>query len=195
MRKYHLFLGLISCTLSFGQVGSRDKFVLAKEFSKEMSLFVSKQFLFTDVLKIEGDPTPFEIIPLAAASSGELTTLLYKCDKKNMEGLVLCFYGDYWNPAGVVYQGYAFKNFNAEKATDFLNKIQSALDQYSKFIRSDSENNNVVLKYDDVDALISSNNMGAIQIRLFWNNFDSSWDKTAFDRSKRRFEKQLAKQP
>jgi hypothetical protein len=38
---------------------------------------------------------PFEVIPLAAASSGELTTLLYKCDSKQKEGLILGFYGIY----------------------------------------------------------------------------------------------------
>ena len=51
----------------------------------------------------------FDIDPLAAASSGELTSLVYGCDEKNLSGLVLGFYGSRWNDAGIVYQAYAFK--------------------------------------------------------------------------------------
>lgn len=46
-------------------------------------------------------------------------------------------------------------------------------------------------KYDDMDVLISGSSSAFCNIRLFWNGFDSTWEKTAFDRSKRRFEKKI----
>lgn len=162
----------------------------AKEFSKEISLFKSKEFLFKNVLGSTELIVPFEVIPLAAASSGELTTLLYKCEEKQKEGLILGFYGDYWNEAGVLYQGYSFKNLEREKAIEFLNKVVTSIEENKKFLNENSDNNNIYFKYDDMDVLIWTN-MGSYSIRIFWQGFDSTWEKTAFERSKRRFEKKI----
>ena len=162
----------------------------AKEVSKEISLFKSKEFLFKNVLGSTNEVVPFEVIPLAAASSGELTTLLYKCDTKQKEGLILGFYGDYWNDAGVLYQGYSFKNLEKEKAMEFLNKIVTSIEENKKFLNESGDNNNIFFKYDDMDVLIWTN-AGTYSIRIFWQGFDSTWEKTAFERSKRRFEKKI----
>ena len=162
----------------------------AKEFSKEISLFKSKEFLFKNVLGSTIQVIPFEVIPLAAASSGELTTLLYKCEAKQKEGLILGFYGDYWNEAGVLYQGYSFKNLEKEKAMEFLNKIVTSIEENKKFLNDNGDNNNIFFKYDDMDVLIWTN-AGTYSIRFFWQGFDSTWEKTAFERSKRRFEKKI----
>lgn len=184
----HLIL-IILCV--FGYLGSHAQvagYWYAKEFSKDISLYKAKAYLFRDVLGSMQEVTQFEVIPLAAASSGELTTLLYKCESEEKEGLVLGFYGDYWNETGIVYQGFAFKNFDKDAAAEFLDKIQQAIDENSKFLRKSTDNNNIVFKYDDIDVLIWASTT-SYTIRLFWNGFDSSWERTAFERSKRRFEK------
>ena len=182
---------LLSITYSFSQVKVNSNNIwTAKEFSKEISLFKSKEFLFKNVLGSTNQVTPFEVIPLAAASSGELTTLLYKCDAKQKEGLILGFYGDYWNEAGVLYQGYSFKNLEKEKAMEFLNKIVTSIEENKKFLNDNGDNNNIFFKYDDMDVLIWTN-AGTYSIRIFWQGFDSTWEKTAFERSKRRFEKKI----
>jgi len=176
---------------TFAQVQSKGNDVwFAKEFSKDVALYNSKNFLFRSVLGSSADVTQFEVIPLAAASSGELTTLLYKCESKKQEGLVLGFYGNYWNESGILYQGFAFKNFEKAHAIEFLNKIQNAIDENSKFLRDEKDNNNIFFRFDDVEVLIWSSTDG-YTIRLFWKGFDSSWEKTAFERSKRRFEKKI----
>ena len=128
---------LLSITYSFSQVKVNSNNIwTAKEFSKEISLFKSKEFLFKNVLGSTEQIVPFEVTPLAAASSGELTTLLYKCEAKQKEGLILGFYGDYWNEAGVLYQGYSFKNLEKEKAIEFLNKIVTSIEENKKFLLS-----------------------------------------------------------
>jgi hypothetical protein len=189
--KLVLLIVILTITTSFSQVKTNNNNVwVAKEFSKDIALYNSKNFLFKNVLGSTSEVVQFEIIPLAAASSGELTTLLYKCESKQKEGLVLGFYGNYWNDAGVLYQGYAFKNFEKNQAIEFLSKIQDAIEDNKKFINDEGDNNNVYFKYDDIDVLIWSSSQ-TYTIRLFWNGFDSSWEKTAFDRSKRRFEKKI----
>ena len=189
--KLSIVLVILLNNLLFSQVKTNNNNVwVAKEFSKDVALYNSKNFLFKNVLGSTTEVVKFEIIPLAAASSGELTTLLYKCESKLKEGLVLGFYGNYWNDAGVLYQGYAFKNFEKDQAIEFLNKIQTAIEDNKKFINDEADNNNIFFKYDDIDVLIWSSS-SSYTIRLFWNGFDSSWEKTAFDRSKKRFEKKI----
>ncbi|WP_395078082.1 hypothetical protein [Flavobacterium sp.] len=189
--KLSYLLIVVVCNLVHSQVRMNSNNIwTAKEFSKEISLFNSKNFLFKTVLGSTPDVVQFEVIPLAATSSGELTTLLYKCDEKQKEGIILGFFGDYWNDAGVLYQGYSFKNLEKQKAIDFLNKIESSIEANSKFLKENSDNNNIYFKYDDMDVLIWTN-AGVYTIRIFWEGFDSTWEKTAFERSKRRFEKKI----
>ena len=160
----------------------------AKEYSKDETLYKAKKFVFTEIIGLSNEVVEFEAVPLAAANSGELTTLLFKCETSQKEGLVLGFYGSYWNPSGVLYQGYDFKYFDKDKAMDFLNKIQESIDNHIKFLNKNSDNNNIYIRYDDIDILIWSNG-GTYKIRLFWKDFDATWEQTAFERSKRRFEK------
>jgi len=175
----------------FSQVkGQGENIWYAKEFSKEIALFSSKNFLMEQVFGASPKAIKFSIIPLAAASSGELTTLLYKCEDLSKEGMVLGFYGNYWNDAGILYQGFAFKNLEKDIAIEFLFKIYSCISEHTDFLHQDNDNNNVFFTYDDINVLIYTSPSSYI-IRLFWNGFDSTWEKTAFERSKRRFEKKI----
>ncbi len=85
-------------TISFAQVKTTNLNYVwaAKEFSK-IAQFRAKSFLFRNVLGVTENISKFELIPIAAASSGELTTLLYKATDKDKEGMLLGFFGDYWN--------------------------------------------------------------------------------------------------
>lgn len=179
-----LFLG----QLSFGQVKATNLNYVwaAKEFSKDVAQFRAKSFLYRNILGIDENVGKFELTALAAASSGELTTLLYKAEEKNKEGMLLGFFGDYWNESGAVYQGYAFKNLDKNDAYEFLTKVSEAIEQNDKYLKNSTSDNNIYFSYKDIDVIIY---FGGQSMRLFWNNFDSSWDRTAFDRSKRRFEK------
>ena len=90
----------------------------------------------------------------------------------------------------VLYQGYSFKNLEKDKAIEFLNKIVASIEENKKFLNENGDNNNIFFKYDDMDVLIWTN-LGTYSIRIFWQGFDSTWEKTAFERSKRRFEKKI----
>lgn len=182
-------LSIIALSHSQVKVDNNNMFT-AKEFSKDIALYNSKNFLFKNVIGSSEEVVQFEVVPLAAASSGELTTLLYKCESKQLDGLVLGFYGNYWNAAGVLYQGFSFKNLEKKKAIEFLNKIETAIEANSKFLKDNNDNNNISFKYEDIDVLIWTT-MGSYTIRVFWNGFDSTWEKTAYERSKRRFEKKI----
>lgn len=190
MKRVILLLSVLLSITSYSQVQQTDyNLFQAKEWSKDIALFRSKAFLFQDVLGVSDNIKKFTIIPLAAAKSGELTTLIYKSEDLNKEGLVLGFFGNYWNEAGVTYQGYGFKNLNKDKAIAFLNKIENAMEDNKKFLRDSNDNNNIFFSFDDIQVLIYRD--GGFKVRLFWNTFDSTWEETAFNRSKRRFLKNI----
>ena len=153
MRLKLLFYSLLICHSVFAQIPSSSVVFFAKEFSKDIALYKAKAFVMNEVFGVSDKPIKFELDPLAASMSGELTSLAYKCSEKNMEGLVLGFYGDRWNDAGVIYQSYAFKNLPKPAAIELLNKIQSVIDAYSGYLGQTSDNN-VYYKYEDMTFLI-----------------------------------------
>lgn len=166
-----------------------SKIYFAKEFSKEITLYRAKAFLIEEVFGSSNKVVKFSIDPLAATKSGELTCLSYQCDDKNMEGLILGFYGNKWNKEGVIYQAYGFKNLPKGKAIEILNKLSVIIKEHSKFIDAFDDNNNVYFQHDDMTFLIYRD--GTIKIRVFWENFDSEWEMISFTRTKKRFIKNL----
>ena len=181
----------LSFTSVQGQVSQLNG-IMAKEFSKEISLFKAKSFVMNTILGSTEEVVEFEIDPLAASSTGELTSLVYKCSAKNVEGLIFGFYGDYFSEAGIPYQGYAFKNFNRPEALKLFAKVQAAIDDHDKFLSKDVNNHNVYFMYEDLTFLITKAS-GSYSIRVFWDDFDAEWTSIAFNRTKKRFEKTLDK--
>ncbi len=186
MKKVILLLSVLLSITSYSQVQQTDyNLFQAKGWSKDIALFRSKAFLFQDVLGVSMEVEKFTITPLAAAKSGELTTLIYKSENLNREGLVLGFFGNYWNKAGVSYKGYGFKNLEKKQAIAFLNKIEKAMKDNKEFLQGNNDENNIFFSFEDMQVLIYRD--GGFRVRLFWNTFDSTWEETAFNRSKKRF--------
>jgi len=194
MKKVFLIVILfLSAELLFSQSkGTGIDVWYAKEFSKSAALFYSKEYLFKNILQASSELIKFEVIPLAAAGSGELTTLIYKCESKQKEGLILGFFGNYFNSNGLLYTGFSFKNLDRDQAIVFLKIIEQAMQTNNDYLLDDPDNNNIVFQFDDINILIWSNGTSN-DIRLFWNGFDSSWGYDAFARSQRRFERKLSK--
>lgn len=190
MKNKLLIMLTILCQSTFAQVSESDNYFFAKEFSKEISLYRAKKFLIEQVLSTDENDVQFDIDPLAATNSGEVTSLGYKCEIKGIEGLLLGFYGDYWNKTGVVYQGYAFKNLTKDKALELLNKITETMENSKDYLFKNVDNNNVYFQFDDLIILLYAS-VTEPRIRIFWNDFDSEWTITAFKRTKKRFEKSL----
>lgn len=135
------------------------EFFFAKEFSKGIALHNAKTYVLKEILGQTNQVVKFEIDPLAAASSGELTTLVYRCVEKNKEGLILGFYGNRWNDDGVSYQGYAFKNLPAAEANEMLGKIEKIVRENFKYIDSDHDNNNIYFSFQEITFLVYTANM------------------------------------
>lgn len=192
--KLILLLFIIITNSIYAQTSANSGNWFAKDWNKDISVFRSNEFLIKNILGNSDEISKFENIALASSNSGEITTLLYKSETKNKEGLLLCFYGNFWNDNGTEYQGYGFKNFNKDEAFSFLNKLQEVLDATEDYRTNNNTNayaeKNISFRYGDMDLLIS-NIYGKVVIRIFWKGFDSSWDFNSYKKSKKRFEKKI----
>lgn len=190
MKIKYLILFILICQNTYCQFQvSKTKpndFWTVKKYSNEEAVFLARKYVFKNILKIENEIGKFEVISLSAANSGELTTLFYRSEDKNTAGLLLVFFGEYLNDNGVYYNGYTFKNFSQEEAKDFLSNLNSAIEDNLSYLKSNTAQNNIFFTYNDIEALIYN---GGLNIRIFYENFDSNWDRNSFERSRRQFDK------
>ena len=162
----------------------------AKEFSKEVSLYNAKTFLVQNILSSEKSVIRFEMDALVASNSGELTTLVYKCESQKKSGLILGFYGNRWNDAGVTYQAYAFKDLPMQTADSLISVIDFAIDNNYKYIDSDADVNNIYFTFKDISILVFKS-FAITKLRVYWNGFDSEWNYNEFKKTKSRLAKKL----
>ena len=186
MKKILLFL--LTVQITSAQIKQEPGNIIGvKAYSKEISLFRGKAFIIKEVLGVNNDITKFELDPMEAASSGELTTLYYNCESLNKEGLVFGFYGDYINEFGLVYQGYSYKNFNKKQGLELLQKIENAKELNAEYLHDDADNHNVYITYDDLTVLVYRKEQ-KFRYRVFWKNYDAEWGDFAFRRTKTKFQ-------
>ena len=177
-----LVVSLLFTTVAVSQVPTSLGFTLSDEFSESNSVVKAQGFLLKEILKSNGDVVEFKLDRIASSMTGDLTSLIYKCEMKETNGLILAFYGDYWNDAGDIYKGFVFKNFPKNEAIEFLSKISRTMEEQKEFLSKDNDNS-VSFQYDDLTVVISKEM--EFKIRLFWNGFDADWDHWAFSRTKR----------
>ena len=165
--------------------------VFAKSYSKTEALHKAKAFLFQEILHVGTSVVQVSIDALAATDSGELTSLVY--ESAQSRGLVFGFFNWSWKDSGAVYQKYAFKRFPEESARALLTKLDAVLDEQSKYVAADKDNNTASFVFEDALFVIywdAEGGAGKV-VRVFWNGFDSEWTATAFSKTKKRLEKKL----
>ena len=94
---------------------------------------------------------------LSSASSGELTSLYYsnvlgiKSSVQNKkEGLILGFFSDRWNPQGVIFNQYNFKNIPEINAKELLQLISLNIDIFNSINVENQNNYNFYFEFDDI---------------------------------------------
>ena len=160
-------------------------FVVAAEFNKDEAIYEAKSYVALQVFGNSEAVLKFEIDALTATTSGELTTIYYNSPDKKEEGIVFCFYGNYWNDKGVVYKGYAFRHFNGDKARSFITKLNNCIADNEKYMYANKVNNNAYFTFEDITVLAYV--ADAIKFRLIWNGFDADWDLNSFKKTQKRF--------
>ena len=180
-----MFFCLLIALGSFAQTSS-------KEYNKDIALYKAKEYLIKNILEDDtNESVKFTIDALSSASSGNLTSLVYSCKQKNKKGLLLGFFSDVWNPQGVIYNQYSFKNIPEIKAKELIQLIDVNIEENKGFLGNDINNNNFYFEFEDLLFLIYKTN-GATKIRIFGvDYYDALWDFNSFYKTKKRFLKKI----
>jgi len=184
--KIKLIIGsFIFTQIAIAQIPTSLGFSLCGQFSEKNAEVKAQGFLLKEILKSPGDIVPFELERIASSMSGDLTSLFYRCEEKHLEGMILAFYGDYWNDLGQIYQGFVFKNLPKNEALEFLSKISKTIEEQKDFLSKDNDNN-AFFQYEDISVVISKDM--ETKIRIFWNGFYAEWENWTFTRTKKTLE-------
>jgi hypothetical protein len=190
VRNYFFTILLLATINSlFAQINNQGRAV-SNSFTKDAAEYRVKEFLVRDVLEIPENRTiEISINALTASRSGELTTIIYDCKQLGKSGLVFGFWSDYIKESNQKYQGYAFKNFDLEKAKDLLDNLDKVLEEKRYILPYGSEDlsKNVLFKFEDTIFIFYKDNLDANLIRVVWNGFDLEWNETNLKTMKRRF--------
>ena len=180
-----IIVALILTNATIAQIPTSMGVALSDEFSESLSIVKAQGFLLKEILKSQENVVQFELDRIASSMSGDMTTLFYRCDEKKAEGLILAFYGDYWNDLGQIYQGFVFKNLPKNEALEFLSKISKTIEEQKDFLSKDNDNN-AFFQYEDISVVISKDM--ETKIRIFWNGFYAEWENWTFTRTKKTLE-------
>jgi len=168
---------------TFSQVSNIG--LASQEYSKDITEYVSKEYLITKILKIpEGMLIGVEIDAITASNSGELSTIVYNCEQLEKRGILLIFWtGDLSYIDGN--RGYGFLHLEYDTAIDLFTKLSTA-NKHKKSILNQGKDWNVVFRWADLHFVFWVDNT-MNKIRVFWNGYDSEWSSSNLKTTAKRF--------
>lgn len=159
-----------------------------KETAKEVSQFRSKEFIMDYIIgPVGNNEITFETESLASDDSAGVVSIAFNCDKLDQKGLLLAFVGKNRNQNGMLVTAYGFKYIPYDEAVALLNRIDEVKEKYKEYMSDKNDVNNVYIAYEDLKFILYRD--GGDKIRVFWNGFEVEWERTPFDRTKRRLQR------
>lgn len=159
-----------------------------KEVAKEISQFRSKEFIVNNIIgKVDLKDVKFETESLASDDSAGLISVAFNCTEVNKKGLLLAFFGNNRDANGNVGLAYAFKYIPLIDAQNLLKRIDTLKEKHKKYLSAENDVNNLYIEHDDIKFILYRD--GGDKVRVLWNGFEVIWERTAFDRTKRRLDR------
>ena len=162
------------CSDLFCQVEDQESAsIFRRSFNKELTEFYSQKYVFSELLDVKHKQTvDISWKAITSAKSGELTTLVYHSDDLDTQGVVFVFWNDYLYEYNIAYNGYSFKSFEMADASELLNLLDKTINEKKSKIKEDD---NIVLRYDDVVFSFSGKAGEKGNVMVFWDNCQSLW--------------------
>jgi hypothetical protein len=159
-----------------------------KAVAKEISQFRSKEFIVNHIIGHAKDKdVQFETESLASDDSAGLISVAFNCTEVEKKGLLLAFFGNNRDGSGNIGLAYGFKYIPLSEAQSLLKRIDGLKEKHKKYLSSETDVNNVYIEYDDIKFILYKD--GGDKVRVLWNGFEIIWERTAFDRTKRRLDR------
>lgn len=159
-----------------------------KEVAKEISQFRSKEFIIKNLIGSANEKDiKFETESLASDDSAGLISVAFNCSEVNKRGLLLAFFGNNRDQNGNVSMAYGFKYIPLSDAQNLLKRIDALKEKHKKYLNAENDVNNVYIEHEDIKFILYRD-LGD-KVRVLWNGFEVIWERTAFDRTKRRLDR------
>lgn len=159
-----------------------------KEMAKEISQFRSKEYIMNYIIGPADDKEiKFETESLASDDSAGLISVAFNCDEVDERGLLLAFFGNNKDADGNIAKAYGFRYIPLEEAQTLLKRIDEVKERHKDYMKDENDVNNVYIEYEDIKFILYRD--GGDKVRVFWNGFEVIWERTAFDRTKRRLDR------
>lgn len=159
-----------------------------KAMAKEISQFRSKEYIMDYIIgPAKSKEIRFETESLASDDSAGLISVAFNCDEVNEKGLLLAFFGSNRDSSGNMGNAYGFRYIPLTEAQDLLKRIAATKETHRKYMKDENDVNNVYIAHEDIKFILYRD--GGDKVRVFWNGFEVIWERTAFDRTKRRLDK------
>ncbi|CAM1361323.1 conserved protein of unknown function [Tenacibaculum soleae] len=159
-----------------------------KALAKEISQFRSKEYIIDYIIgPSNSKEIRFETESLASDDSAGLISVAFNCNEINEKGLLLAFFGNNRDANGSIGRAYGFKYIPLAKAQNLLKRITEVKERHKKYMKNENDVNNVYIEHDDIKFILYRD--GGDKVRVFWNGFEVIWERTAFDRTKRRLDR------
>lgn len=159
-----------------------------KAMAKEISHFRSKEYIVNYIIgPSKSKEIRFETESLASDNSAGLISVAFNCDEVNERGLLLAFFGNNRNSNGNMGRAYGFRYIPLKQAQKLLKRITEVKEKHKKYMKNENDVNNVYIEHEDIKFILYRD--GGDKVRVFWNGFEVIWERTAFDRTKRRLDR------
>jgi len=159
-----------------------------KEVAKEISQFRSKEYIINNIIgKTNGNDIQFETESLASDDSAGLISVAFNCTDVNKKGLLLAFFGNNRDQSGNIGLAYGFRHIPLIEAQSLLKRIDALKEKHKKYLSAENDVNNVYIEHEDIKFILYRDN--GDKVRVLWNGFEVIWERTAFDRTKRRLDR------
>ncbi|WP_116789091.1 hypothetical protein [Flavobacterium psychrotrophum] len=169
--------------LSFVAINSEKK-----EIAKEISQFRSKEFIINNIIgKVSEKDVKFETESLASDDSAGLISVAFNCTEVAERGLLLAFLGNNRDANGNIGLAYGFKYIPLVDAQNLFKRIDGLKEKHKKYLNAENDVNNVYIEHDDIKFILYRD--AGDKVRVLWNGFEVIWERTAFDRTKRRLDR------
>jgi len=169
--------------LSFVAINSEKK-----EIAKEISQFRSKEFIINNIIgNVSQRDVSFETESLASDDSAGLISVAFNCSEVNKKGLLLAFLGNNRDSNGSIGLAYGFKYIPLVDAQNLFKRIDALKEKHKKYLNAENDVNNIYIEHDDLKFILYRD--GGDKVRVLWNGFEVIWERTAFDRTKRRLDR------
>ncbi|RBW57584.1 hypothetical protein DS884_11055 [Tenacibaculum sp. E3R01] len=159
-----------------------------KAIAKEISQFRSKEYIIDCIIgPSNSKEIRFETESLASDDSAGLISVAFNCNVVEKKGLLLAFFGNNRDTNGTISKAYDFRYIPLLETQKLLKRIDDVKGKHKKYMKSENDVNNVYIEHENIKFILYRD--GGDKIRVLWNGFEVIWERTAFDRTKRRLDK------